>query len=253
MSVLDDVDLSPADDGVLLPGSPPAFVSWEAVAQALGPHEPLSAAGRHRVCALLRLFRLVADLGGDAPRRVHEAARLLALPPDHALHPGPAWVRGQVPGGALDLGVGLLGVTGQDGCVPLPPGLPVAPTAQVDGWWPELRAHADRMGALAARRVGSGGRAVLRPVGGCDALTLLASAPLRAGLAGRDGTGMRAAALPRRARGWIDLARIDHAYVSAVWSLTPEPDRGVPRPLLVTRDEVTLPAAGGRPAEHAFG
>jgi hypothetical protein len=98
------------------------------------------------------------------------------------------------------------------------------------------------MGALAAARLGRDGPTdgVIRPVGGCDVLALLASASLRRHLAMGDSTGMRAVAVPMRRRGWYDLSRIDPAFVGAAWSATDELDRGVPRPLLVTADEVAV-------------
>jgi hypothetical protein len=79
---------------------------------------------------------------------------------------------------------------------------------------------------------------VLRPVGGCDVLTLLGTRPLRAALAGGDGSGMRAVAVPTRQRGWFDLRRVDPAFVGAAWAATTEADRGLSSALLVTRDEV---------------
>ena len=83
---------------------------------------------------------------------------------------------------------------------------------------------------------------MLRPVGGCDVPTLLASATLREHLvAGPDrspGSLLRAVAVPDRTRGWFDLARIDPAYTGAVWAVTDLRDRGLRRPVLVTRDEV---------------
>ena len=70
-------------------------------------------------------------------------------------------------------------------------------------------------------------------------------------LAEGDGTGMRAVAVPDRTRGWFDLARVDPAYVALAWRLTDEHERGLPRPLLVTRDELVLPAQRGDLSRHA--
>ena len=67
-----------------------------------------------------------------------------------------------------------------------------------------------------------------------------------------DGSGMRAVAVPSRSRGWYDLRRVDTAYVAAVWTATEEVCRGVPRPLLVTRDEVSLPRTGGDPVGQSL-
>jgi hypothetical protein len=51
---------------------------------------------------------------------------------------------------------------------------------------------------------------------------------------------MRTVAVPMRARGWLDLTRIDPAFSAAAARLTMEEDRGFSRPLLVTREEVAL-------------
>jgi hypothetical protein len=269
VSVLGDVDLLPHEDGALIipahPASPapaepapaepaPVLVGWAELAETVGPHDPLSDAGRARVTGLLRLYRTVAEHGTQtdhaAPEvigeRIRLAARALALPPDHALHPGRGWVLGELRGGALDLGVGVLGL-GQhpDDVRPLPPTLARRLGLRPDGWWPDLADHLERMGELVSGRIERDGRAVLRPVGGCDALTLLAAASLRENLAGGDGTGLRAVAVPTRRLGWFDLARIDPAYTAAAWSIADQTDRGLPTPVLVTRDEVVLPTPGG--------
>ena len=90
---------------------------------------------------------------------------------------------------------------------------------------------------------------MLRPIGDCDVVTLLASRTFRTALCAQDGTGMRAAAVPMRRRGWLDLSRIDPAFTVAAAAATDELARGFSRPLLVTVDEVTLSMVGGRPAE----
>ena len=247
ISVLDDVDVVPRDGGVALPGADEVFVTWAEVADVLGPHDPDSAAGRFRVAVTLRLRRIIADLGAQAPQRLRHAARLLALPPAHVLHPGPGWVVDRVRGGCLDLGIGLLGLTaGPDGVSPLPPGVAAAAGVHPAGWWPDLARHADRMGALVAGRLGRDRPGMLRPAGGCDVPSLLASATLRRALAGQDGTGLRAVAIPTRDAGWLDLGH-EPSFVAAVWQLTAEPDRGLPLPVLVTADEVTTPRCGPGP------
>jgi hypothetical protein len=258
VSVLADVDVHPSDDGVLLPGTPPVFVGWAEIGAAAGP-DPDAAVARFRVEELLRLHAMVGELGPAAAERLRSAARVVALPPGHADHLGPAWVREHLRGGALELGVGVHGLLpapgragsdqvrdGADRVLPLPAGVAVAAGIDTTRWWPHLKRHADRMGALAAARLGrdgSEGGGVIRPVGGCDVLALLASPSLRRHLATSDGTGMRAIAVPMRRRGWFDLNRIDPAFVGAAWSATEELDRGVPRPLLVTSDEVGLSRA----------
>ncbi len=260
VSVLDDIDVEPRDDGVALPGTPEVLVSWDDLRAAAGGQEPASPLGRLRVGSLLRLRRRVADAGEAGADVLRASAVALALPSGHGLHPGRAWVLGAVPGGALDLGVGLDGrLVDRSDPVPLTPELARAAGADVAAWWPALLSRVEGMGRLAAARVQRGGAApvrserdaVLRPVGSCDVLTLLASATLRAALAGLDGSGMRAVAVPVRSRGWWDVARVDPAYVASVWTLTTPSERGVARPLLVTRDEVALPRDGGDVTRHA--
>jgi hypothetical protein len=154
-------------------------------------------------------------------------------------------------GGALECGIGLLGVLDDpDEVVPLPPSLVRTADVLVRVWWPGVVEHASSMGRLAverlrrdeqgARRRGSGAadQLVLRPVGGVDVPTLLATHVVRRHLARSDGSGLRAVAAPMRSRGWYDLARIDPAFVQAAWAATDEVDRGLPRPVLVTADEV---------------
>ncbi len=250
VAVLDDVDLTPGPDGVVVPGADggTAVVAWPRVGAALGGHEPESALGRLRVATLLRTAALLADGAPDdawAARHV----RALALPPGHPLHPGPGWAAEQVRGGLLDVGLGLLDppwiAQGHPDDARAPSGslvVPLPPHGVPPSWWPGARAHADRMGALAAVRVSAAAPGTLRPVGGCDVPTLLATEPLRAALAAGDACGLRAVAVPTRTRGWYDLRRVDPAFVGAAWSATDEPARGLPRPVLVTRDEVALPA-----------
>jgi hypothetical protein len=109
------------------------------------------------------------------------------------------------------------------------------------------RDYLERMGAIAAQRLADNG--LLRPIGDCDVVTLLASRTLREALCAQDGTGMRAAAVPMRRRGWLDLSRIDPAFTAAAASATRPEERGFSRPLLLTADEVALAPQGGRPAE----
>jgi hypothetical protein len=87
-------------------------------------------------------------------------------------------------------------------------------------------------------------------MGDCDVATLLGSRALRAELAG--GSGMRAAAVPTRGRGWLDLSRIDPAFALAAASLANDDERGFERPLLITADEVVLARAGGDPVLEAL-
>ncbi len=253
VSVLDDVDVTPTDDGVVIEGPRPARLGWDDVRLALG--EVPEALAHRRLSRWLRLHAATSALGDDAASTLRGCARLLALPPDHADHPGAGWSLHRPMGGALECGIGLLGVLDDpDEVVPLPASLVRAAEVPVRVWWPGLVAHASSMGRLAVDRLRrddlgrrhrvTGGTSstedqlVLRPVGGVDVPTLLATHLVRQHLAASDGSGMRAVAVPMRSRGWYDLARVDPAFVQAAWSATDELERGFRRPVLVTEDEV---------------
>jgi len=280
VSVLHDVDIEPHDDGVLLPrqGSGPGkgiWLTWSDLSDTCGPHHPLAAAGTYRLVGLFRLLALVSRLGADAPGAVRAAAGLVALPRDHVDHLGDGWVVEPLRGGALDLGIGVRGLvddlpTGRTGrtrpagaageargsaaVMPLPAIVLRQLGVQAGDWWPGIRAQADRWAALAVEQLGQDGRHAgqLLPVSGSDVLALLAGPQLRAALAQADGSGMRAVAAPTRLRSWYDLSRIDPAYVAAVWAITSDAERGIPSPLLVTKDEVVVAQQRGDLVRPAF-
>jgi len=243
VSVLRDLDLTPSDSGVLLPGPRTATVEWTAIHDAVGSHDPSGPIARRRVENLLRLHRVASDLGAAAAERFRSASRVVALPPAHAEHPGADWVREPLRGNALDLGIAVIGLVGEmDRTIPVPPSVLRAIEVDAQDWWPGLREHAERMGSLSAARLTRDGiTGLIRPVGGCDVLALLSSRTLRRHLADSDGTGLRALAVPTRRRAWFDISQVDPAFVRAAWSLTDEHERGLPVPLLVTADEVSLP------------
>lgn len=264
VAVLDDLDITPTDTGILLPGVTPVAATWQQLAEAarLPDHtdtndEVLDDA-RERLRLWCRLRSLIAGLNFTAtdhqphPARVFltERIRAVALPQDHVLHPGDSWTQHTTLGGALDVGLGIMGlnITGAydeplDEIVPLPADL--ADIAGIDAatLWPDAIQRVEAMGVLAVQRLRSEGQQrshTIRPVGGIDVLTLLVSPTLRSYLAHGDSTGMRAVACPARDRGWYDLARIDPAYIGTAWSLTDRIDRGHDRALLVTEHEVAL-------------
>lgn len=245
VSVLDDVDIVPTDDGVLLTGDAVVEVSWLELRRALAGADPESDLGRARVSGWLRGRRVAAD---THPEHLRGLARPVGLPVDHPLHPGLDWVRHRVLGDVLDLGFGFVGVgTDPDEVVVVPQGALDAAGIDPLPWWPVARDYLERMGALAAQRLAD--TSLLRPIGDCDVVTLLGSRALREALCALDGTGMRAAAVPMRRRGWLDLTRIDPAFTTAAAAATAPDERGFGRPLLLTADEVTMAADGGRPAE----
>lgn len=245
VSVLDDIDIVPLDDGVMLAGAGPVEVSWLELRRAVAGADAESELARARVRAWLHGRRIAADRDLEELRQL---ARPVGLPIDHPLHPGLDWVRHRVLGDALDLGFGFVGVGHDpDMVIIVPQGALDAAGVDPAPWWPVARDYLERMGAIAAERLADS--PTLRPIGDCDVLTLLGSQTLRTALCSKDGTGMRAAAVPMRTRGWLDLSRIDPAYTAAAAAATDELDRGFPRPLLLTEDEVTLAPEGGRPAE----
>jgi len=265
VSVRHDVDVLLHAAGVELTGPPAVLVPWSQLADVVRG-DPAGSVDRVHAALVLApalvgtsattapTARRTLD-GADPDRLAHLDEVACALPPGHALHPGPAWVRLRVPGGLLEVGVAVRG--GLDAPVlPLPPSLaprPLAVADDADGeeqrgrarTWAPLARRLERAGALAAGRLAPGtGSGVLRPVDGHDALTLLASRAMRTAIAALDGTGLRALAVPSRGRAWFDDRHLDHAFVAAAWLLTPVADRGLPVPVLVTRDEVAAPAAG---------
>lgn len=251
VSVLDDIDMVPLDDGLLLTGAVPVEVGWFEVRRALAGAQPESdvpedsALARTRVSSWLRARRIAADTPADDLRA---RARPVGLPVDHPLHPGPDWVRQRVLGGTVDLGLGFVGVgPDPDEVVVMPQGALDAAGIDPSPWWPAAMEYLERMGALAADRLSS--NPLLRPIGDCDVVTLVGSRSLRAALCAEDGTGMRTAAVPMRRRGWLDLSRIDPAFTIAAAAATAPAERGFSRPLLLTVDEVTLAPGGGRPAD----
>lgn len=247
-SVLYDVDLVPAEHGVELSGNRPVFVGWTECLLALDGADPADEAGRERLSRWLAARRHVADLPeGELAERL----RPVGLPTDHPLHPGKGWVRRQVLGGALDLGFGVLGLTPghPDQVVVVAPGVLAAVGSDTRTRWPLAERYLEDMGAMAAARWRRGPNEPLRPMGDCDVVTLLGSASLRSALVEGRPSGMLAAAVPMRTRGWLDLARIDPAFALAAAAITGPAERGFSRPLLITAEEVALARDGGRPAE----
>jgi hypothetical protein len=246
--VLCELDLRPEYDAVVLEGSPEVRVPWRLLRRAVAGTDPESDLGRGRLTQTLLTARAAADIG---PLALQMTARPFGMPADHPLHPGPGWVRQQVLGGALDLGLGFAGldVFDPDRVIPVPE--PVLELLDVDSspWWQETVDYLEDMGAMAALRWRRNPEAPLRPMGDCDVVTLLGSRVFRRALAGVECGGMRAIAVPLRSRGWLDLARIDPAFAAAAAQIAADKDRGFTRPVLVTPDEVVQPIDGGHPAE----
>lgn len=246
VSVLHDVDVEPAPLGVTLTGRPPVWVSWSECRTALLGEDPEAPAGRARLAAWVLARRWAADTGRAG---LEAALRPVGLPVGHPVHPGPGWVQERVLGGALELGLGAVGLDPDDPdrVVLLPP--PALESLGVDraGAWTRVRRRLEELGGLAAERVRTDPQGRLRPFGDADAVTLLGARALRTALA-RDAGGLVAAAVPMRRLGWTRLSLIDPAFVPAAAAASTAADRGFPRPLLLTADEVTLVPEGGDPS-----
>lgn len=252
LSVIDGVDIYPDDDGALLEDlavvDVPLHLRWHEIDTAVGALDPDSDRARSRLRTWLRLRCGLAALPSP---KLH--ARALGLPRRHVLHPGSAWIRHRVPGGAVDLGIGLVGLLDDpDEVVPVPPALMSAAEIDVKGWWPDLAYALEQTARLAADRLSADPRGPLRPFGDFDVVTLLASSAFRAELCNADPLGWRTAAVPMRQRGWLDLGRIDPAFAAAAALATEPGERGFDRAVLVTPEEVVVIRAGGNAAGHAL-
>lgn len=246
VSVLHDLDIEPAPLGITLTGRPPVWISWGECRDALADEDPETQAGRERLAAWVQARRWAADAGSAA---LTQSVRPVGLPVDHVVHPGPTWVRERVLGGALDLGLGAvrLDPTDPDRVVLLPSPVLDDLGLDPDRLWARLRARLEELGALAAERVRHDAKGQLRPCGDADAVTLLGARSLRTSMAERAG-GLAAAVVPMRRLGWTNLSLVDPAFGPAAAAASLAQDRGFPRPVLVTADEVTLVPAGGNPA-----
>ena len=247
VSVLADLDIRPADDGIVLPGLPEIFVSYDELWGALAGADPETGRARRRLTRWLTARRAVAVRSLD---ELAETIRPVGLPIGHELHPGDDWVRQQVLGGCLDLGAGFVGLdsSDRDRVVVVPQSVLDATDIDPTPWWRGATEYLENMGALAISRWRRAPSAALRPMGDCDVVTLMASEVFRGALCA-DAGGMRAAAVPVRHRGWLELSRIDPAFVQAAAAIASDEERGFPRPVLLTVDEVAIAVPGGKPAE----
>jgi hypothetical protein len=232
--VLDDVDLEVGDNGVRLDDR--IEVSWDELEQALSPYEADSVA----LIAAARLWvRTRLLLAALTTRELLGRIRPIGLPVGHVLHPGPFWVQEQVPGGALDLGLGIR-VPGrtEDEVIVLDPHLAACAQADLGNAWSRALAYRDDMITIGLDRIARDPLATLRSIGDCDVPTLLSGSTYREALVSVDPIGMRSAAVPSRTRGWLDLSRIDPTFAIQAAAAVDPVDRGFDRPILITRDEI---------------
>lgn len=247
VSVLHDLDLEPNRQGLWLTGGTRVWVPWNECRAALRGVDPESDRGRHRLARWLLARRWAADLHREELRA---RLRPIGLPVGHELHQGTGWVRRTVLGDVLDLGLGAVGLdpSDPDRVVPLPRTALAAARLDLLLSWDEAVDQLERLGLLAASRIATRSEEVLRPLGDCDVITLLGAQSLRSALAASCG-GMATVVAPMRTRGWTRLKLVDPAFAPAAFEATSPVERGFPRPVLVTRDEVVLGADGGRPAQ----
>jgi len=247
VSVLTDLEIRPAEGGIVLPGLPEIFVSDDNLCAAVAGADPETGRARRRLGRWLAARRAVAERSLD---ELAEIIRPVGLPVGHELHPGPTWVRQPVLGGCLDLGVGFVGLdeADRDRVVVVPQSVLDATGVDPTPWWRGASEYLENMGALATTRWRRAPSVALRPMGDCDVVTLLASEVFRGALCA-DAGGMRAVAVPVRHRGWLELSRIDPAFVQAAAAIAGDEERGFPRPVLLTVDEVAVAIPGGKPAE----
>jgi len=255
VSVLFDVDVVPAgsvDGEFVLAGTPPVVVDAAECRRALAGADPEEECGRLRLARWLLGRRQLADAAA-AGRPLADLARPVGFPVSHPLHPGADWVRSRLLGGALDLGLGFVGLDPRDpeSVAALPAGVleGAGATDRTDAaaWWADAAGYLEAMGGLAAERRRRRPGDVLRPMGDCDVLTLLGARTFRAALAAEHG-GLCPVAVPMRRRGWTDLRRIDPAFCGAAARATDLPAQGFDRPVLLTVDEITVVPRSGRPA-----
>lgn len=244
VAVMHDIDLAPADGGVVLPGTTEICVTWSECRRALAGAEPDSHEAQHRLRRWLQQRRWIADLPLED---LAERARPYGACVESATHPGLDWVRRRVLGDTLDLGFGFVGVdpAEPDLVLPVPHQLLRAAGVEPSPWWPTAVVYLERMGEMAAERMTRNPTAPLRPMGDCDVVTLLGSRTLRQAIVAGISDGMRTVAVPMRSRGWLDLTRIDPAFSAAAARLTAAEDRGFARPLMITREEVVIAREDG--------
>jgi hypothetical protein len=245
--VVRDLDLVAADRGVEV-AETGRLIPWRLVAALCRSRDPDQPATRAALGGWLAAVHAVA---ARTPDDLLARARPIGLPRGHLLHPGPTWVRRAVLGDSLDIGLGLLGLQGDDDVVdPLLPGVAEVLGHDTAAWWRRARGYLEEMGAIAAQRYARDPAEPLRPMGDCDVVTLLGSQVFRAALVGARGS--RPAAVPMRTRGWLDPGRTDPAFAVAAAALTEPAERGFERPLIFTVDEVVIARDGGRPVQQSL-
>jgi len=232
--VLDDVDLTLGEHSVRIDNR--IEISWAELEHALSPHEADSVAVIAAARLWVRSRLLLATL---STREFLGRVRPIGLPVGHVLHPGPFWVHEKIPGGALDLGLGIRVASDTDHDVMvLDPHLAECARIDLDDAWPRALAYRADMVNRGTEYVTRDPLGTLRSIGDCDVPTLLTSAKFREALVSVDPIGMRSVAVPTRSCGWLDLSRIDPTFAIQAAAAVAPADRGFERPILITKDEV---------------
>jgi hypothetical protein len=244
VAVINDIDVVPASNGIVLPGDRDLELSWAECRRALAGASPETSEARTRLKRWFQMRRWLAD---RPIVDLADRARPYGAGVESPLHPGLDWVRRRVLGDSLDLGFGFVGIDPDqpDLVLPVPHEVLRAANIEPSSWWPTAIVYLERMGEMAAERLVRYPKAALRPMGDCDVVTLLGSRTFRQAVVHEVPDGMRTVAVPMRSRGWLDLTRIDPAFSAAAARLTSEEERGFDRPLLVTREEVVLARTDG--------
>ncbi len=240
VAVLYDVDLYPVERGLVLTGPPEVMIDWKSVAEVLDATRSVTdTSERHQLDGLAHWLR--------ARRAVAAKAQLVVFgaPLRHPDHPGRAWIRERIPGGALSLGFGY--VTAEGSVTSVPAGVLEHAGIHLAGAWRSARTALEELGELAARRDRRHIDGAILPWGSADVVTLLGARTLRSELASGEGDGLAALIVPLRTRGWRASRVSDPAYGPALAAAMPLQERGFERPLLVTAEELTEVRAGGDP------
>ena len=241
---------SPARLGLVLPGDRRRCgVSWGECRRSLGGADP---AGPRRAAAAARPPARPALGRRPRPRpSCAERLRPVGLPVGHALHPGArlglrAGARRRARPRARRRRPGPRRPRRAWSCSPGSCSRPAASTPALA--WPDARDLLEETGALAA-----GPARPRRPRPAPTGRRLRRRDPAGRPLALRGGAraAQRAGCRPWSSRcgrrGWTRLGLVDPAFGPAAAAATAPDDRGFPRPLLVTADEVSM-VRGRRPA-----
>ncbi len=251
VAVLHDVDLLPDASGLLLARAAGLRIEWQVIEGIVAAADEHPDAGERR-----RIDAIAAWLKARQALAMGAEPVGLGMPSGHVDHPGRAWIREHIPGGALDLGFGRVSSgdneTATARVLAIPSG--VLEHAYGDDAEPELATRWERArheleaaGEVAALRDRRHVSRALVPVGATDVVTLLGAASLRRELVESEGDGMAALIVPLRTRGWRANSIADPAYGPALAAAMEPEERGFVRPLLVTAEEISEVRAGGDP------